>query len=81
MTMRVEYTITGTLTLPAGSVFVEGSENSIRLPDGGIISVHPILEHNEDGSGEVYHDLSFVSASALGVEIEDYDRHTNEVEA
>jgi hypothetical protein len=79
--MRLEFNISGTFTVPDGSRFVDGSENMIRLPDGKVISVHPIFEMASSEAADDHADLGTAEATKIGVEMEDYDRWTDKVEA
>lgn len=78
--MRIEYNITGTLTLPEGTTPIEGNDNSYRLPTGEVFSVHPVIEVTDDMEDD-YRDLSEAEARSIGVEFEDYDRTSYEVPA
>lgn len=72
--MRIDYTISGSFTVPDGSRFLPGSENLIRLPGGQVISVHPIIEMASDANADDHHNLNYEEARALDVVLEDYDR-------
>lgn len=72
--MRIDYTITGSFTVPEGSQFLAGSENLIRVPGGQIVSVHPVIEMASGEEADDHRNLSYDEAAAIDVLLEDYDR-------
>lgn len=72
--MLIHYTISGTYTVPEGSAFIAGSENLVRLPDGSVVSVHPIIELASSADADDHRSLDYEEGRAVGVMLEDYDR-------
>lgn len=72
--MRIDYSIQGSFFVPDGSAFLPDSANLIRLPEGQIISVHPVIEMATDENTDDHRDLTYEQARSLGVFLEDYDR-------
>lgn len=72
--MHVEFTITGTLHVPDGTVPVPGTRNLFRLPGGECISVHPVIEMASTGESDDHRDITIAEAAALGIDLGLYDR-------
>lgn len=72
--MRIDYTISGSFTVPERSHFLANSQNLICLPGGQVISVHPVIEMATSEEADDHRNLTYGEASALGVLLEKYDR-------
>ena len=72
--MRIDYTISGSFSVPDGSTFLPGSRNLIRLPDGQIVSIHPVVEIASHADADDHRNVDYEEGAALGVLLEDYDR-------
>jgi hypothetical protein len=78
--MRTEYTITGYIDFPEGSTFRKDVANQVILPDGKIVTVHPILELSSDMDADDHRDIRTVEEQTLGINHLDYDRTLTEIE-
>lgn len=72
--MLIHYVISGTYTVPAGSAYVTGSVNLVRLPDGRVVSVHPIVEMASEANSDDHVNLSYEEARTAGIMLNDYER-------
>lgn len=73
---RFQIIISAELTVPDGSEVVENTNgNQIKLPDGSVISVYPIVERRSSVDSDDDCDLNTRQCSDLGIGLE-YDRST-----
>lgn len=72
--MLVKFSIEGELRLPEGSRAIEGVANQFVLPNGHVVSVHPVVEVASGLDVDDHRNLEHREAEALGISIEDYDR-------
>ena len=76
---RVDYTITGTMSFPNGTTFVEGRQNQLLLPSGQVVSIHPVIEVASGPDADDHRNLSsYREAEVLGIIWGDYDRTIEE---
>lgn len=67
-----------TLMVPEGSVCLEGeNEDKIRLPDGKIVSVVPIVEMESSLGADDHLNLNHDAANEIGVNYE-YNRYLSD---
>jgi hypothetical protein len=72
--MHVDYCITGSFPVPAGTTSLEGVANKFVLPSGAVVSVYPIIEMASSPDADDHRDLSWDEASACGIALELYER-------
>ncbi|MDE8650577.1 hypothetical protein [Novosphingobium album (ex Liu et al. 2023)] len=72
--MHVEFEISGSFDVPAGTGPVDGSPNLFHLPSGQIVSVHPVMEMASSPDSDDHRDLTTAEAARLGIHLDLYDR-------
>lgn len=68
--MRVSFTVSGSVLVPAGTTEIPGLANQLRLPGGQIVSIQPVIEMASGIDADDHRDLSYDEAVALDLYLE-----------